>query len=73
MAKKTEIYPGYPEFPKGVVPEFKDVRLPSLGDRDMNLYTDIEKLAIAWSSDGTKTAGVLARRILQRLKESGYV
>jgi hypothetical protein len=73
MAKKTDIYPGYPEFPKGVIPEFEDCKLPTLAQKDKDLYHDIEALAIQWSNDGTKSAGILARRIIQHLKELGYV
>jgi hypothetical protein len=66
---KGSVYPGYPNFRKGVIPEFKDAYPRSGVDVD-NRYNDIENLVIGWSNDGTKTAGVLTRRILEYLKDT---
>ena len=34
---------------------------------DKELYSQIEYLIIIWSNDGTKTAGVLTRQIMELL------
>jgi hypothetical protein len=33
--------------------------------KDKELYSEIEYLIIMWSNDGTKTAGFLARQIME--------
>ena len=38
-------------------------------DSNKDLYKDIESAIIRWSNDGTQTAGVLTREILQLIKE----
>lgn len=65
-----EVYPGWPNFPKGTVREFKDV---SEEDKrvviNLPYYQDIERLIIDWSNDNTKTAGRLARRIVKLINK----
>lgn len=68
MGEPYEVYPGWPNFAKGVVHEFEDVKPEEKLDLFKNeWYGLIEKLIISWNNDGTKTAGVLARRICQLL------
>lgn len=68
MGEPYETYPGWPNFAKGVVPEFKDVK----PEEKLELFNSpwyglIERLVIEWNNDGTKTAGVLTRRICKLL------
>lgn len=68
MGETYEVYPGWPNFPKGVVPEFKDVS----SEEKLELvksewYGPIERLVIQWTNDNTKTAGALTRRICKLL------
>lgn len=60
------------EYNPNDVPDFDDeyyvptpiTKTISLGELDKKLYSDIEKLIILWSNDGTKTAGELTRSII---------
>lgn len=68
MGEPYEVYPGWPNFSKGVVREFKDVT----PEEKLELFKSewyglIERLVIDWNNDGTKTAGVLTRRICKLL------
>ena len=68
MGEPYEVYPGWPNFPKGTVREFKDVTPEEkLELAKSDLYGLIERLVIDWNNDGTKTAGVLTRRICKLL------
>ncbi len=65
-----EKYPGWPIFTRGAVIPFNDV-----SEEDSRVlinfpfYKDIEKLIIEWNNDNTKTAGVLARRIMKLINK----
>ena len=65
-----EEYPGWPIFPKGTVTPFEDVsEEDSRVLINLPFYKDIEKLVLEWSNDNTKTAGVLARRIMKLINK----
>jgi hypothetical protein len=38
-------------------------------EEDKKLYSEIEYLIIMWSNDGTKTAGVLTRQIMELINK----
>lgn len=42
-------------------------------EKDKELYSEIERLIIMWSNDGTKTAGYLTRKIMKTLNKNTQI
>jgi hypothetical protein len=42
-------------------------------EKDKELYSEIERLIIMWSNDGTKTAGYLTRKIMKTLNKNSEI